>query len=71
MWRELGYKTKVQRIKRANSEQWYVSLPTQVAQAMEFEASESVEWFIEDKATLALKRDNAPALILKKKPPES
>jgi len=67
----MGFKTKVQRIKRNNSEQWYVGLPSQIAQAMEFEPSESVEWFIEDKSTLALKRDNAPSLILKKKHPES
>jgi hypothetical protein len=65
----MGYKTKVQRIKRANGEQWYVGLPAQIAQAMDFEPSEAVEWFIEDKATLALRRENAPALLLKKKPP--
>jgi hypothetical protein len=63
----LGYQTKVQKIKRANSEQWYISLPAQLAQAMEFEQSEPVEWFIEDKATLALKRHMAPEPILKKK----
>ena len=66
----MGYETKVQRIKRANSEQWYISLPTQLAQAMEFKKSETVEWFVEDKSTLALKRHNAPALILKKKQKE-
>jgi len=63
----LGYQTKVQLIKRANSEQWYINLPAQLAQAMEFEQSEIVEWFIEDKATLALKRHNTPETILKKK----
>lgn len=63
----MGYQTKVQYIKRANSEQWYVSLPVQLAQAMEFKQSETVEWFVEDKSTLALKRHNAPPLILKKK----
>jgi hypothetical protein len=62
----MGYKTKVQVIKRAKSEQWYINLPSQLAQAMEFAQSESVEWFVEDKATLALKRDKAPDSILKK-----
>jgi hypothetical protein len=65
----MGYPTKVQLIKRKNSEQWYINFPAQVAQAMEFEQSESVEWFIEDKTTLALKRTNPPASVLKKKPP--
>ena len=63
----MGYQTKIQSIKRANSEQWYVIFPAQVAQAMEFEPSETVEWFIEDKSTLALKRINTPEPILKNK----
>ena len=62
----MGCQTKVQLIKRAKSEQWYVGLPTQIAQAMEFEQSEVVEWFVEDKATLALKRHKSPEPILKK-----
>ena len=56
----MGYQTKVQLIKRAKSEQWYINLPAQLAQAMEFAQSEPVEWLVEDKATLALKRHNAP-----------
>jgi len=63
----MGYQTKVQLIKRAKSEQWYVNLPAQVAKALEFEQSEPVEWFIEDKSTLALKRHNVPEPVLKKK----
>lgn len=63
----MGYQTKVQLIKRAKSEQWYINLPAQLAQAMEFEQSETVEWFVEDKTTLALKRLNPPDAILKKK----
>jgi len=60
----MGYQTKVQLIKRATSEQWYVNLPAQIAKAMEFKRSETVEWFIEDKATLALKRLDAPGQVL-------
>ena len=62
----MGYQTKVQLIKRKESEQWYVNFPTQLAQAMEFKKGETVEWFIEDKSTLALKRPEAPEPILKK-----
>ena len=64
----MGVQTKVQQIKRAKSEQWYINLPAQLAQAMEFEQSEMVEWFVEDKSTLALKRLNAPKPVLKRKP---
>jgi len=62
----MGCQTKVQLIKRAKSEQWYVGLPAQLAQAMEFEQSETVEWFVEDKQTLALKRLKLQKQVLKK-----
>jgi len=62
----MGYQTKVQLIKRAKSEQWYINFPAQLAQAMEFEQSEVVEWLIEDKSTLVLKRIKAPEQVLKK-----
>jgi hypothetical protein len=63
----MGYATKVQLIKRKSSEQYYVNLPAQLAAAMEFERGEVVEWFVEDKATLALRRADAPKPILKQK----
>jgi antitoxin component of MazEF toxin-antitoxin module len=63
----MGYQTKVQVIKRASSVQWYINLPAQLAQALQFEQSEIVEWFVEDNATLALRRLNPPEPILKKK----
>lgn len=64
----MGYPTKIQLIKRKESEQWYINFPAAVAQAMEFEKGEIVEWFIEDKGLLALKRQSTPSAVLKKKP---
>lgn len=52
----MGYKTKVQLIKRARSQQWYVCFPSALAQAMEFAKSEVVEWVVESKHKLVLKR---------------
>lgn len=66
----MGFPTKVQLIKRKQSEQWYINFPSAVAQAMEFERGEVVEWSIEDKGLLALKRLKTPPLLLKKKPRE-
>ena len=57
----MGYPTKVQLIKRQQSEQWYINFPAAIAQAMEFERGETVEWIIEDKCQLVLKRQNVPA----------
>ena len=62
----MGFPTKVQLIKRKASEQWYVNFPSAIAQAMEFEKGEIVEWIIEDKGLLALKRRDVPESLLKK-----
>lgn len=62
----MGFPTKVQLIKRKASEQWYVNFPSAIAQAMEFEKGEIVEWIIEDKGLLALRRRDIPEYLLKK-----
>jgi bifunctional DNA-binding transcriptional regulator/antitoxin component of YhaV-PrlF toxin-antitoxin module len=64
----MGFPTKIQLIKRAKSEQWYINFPSAIAQAMEFERGEVVEWFIEDKHKMVLKRDESAIGSEKKKP---
>ena len=56
----MGYPTKVQLISRKDSKQWYVNFPSALAHALEFSKGEIVEWFIEDKQTLVLKRTCKP-----------
>jgi hypothetical protein len=58
----MGYPTKVQLINRKDSEQWYINFPSAIAQAMEFEKGEVVEWVIQDKAHLVLHRRSRAAL---------
>jgi len=67
----MGFPTKVQLIKRKASEQWYINFPSALAQAMEFSRGETVEWSVEDKSLLALRRLRPPASILKKTLPAS
>ena len=67
----MGFPTKVQLIKRQASEQWYINFPSAIAQAMEFSRGETVEWIVEDKTLLALRRLNAPPPALKKTPRDS
>jgi hypothetical protein len=67
----MGFPTKVQVIKRQASEQWYINFPSALAQAMEFSRGETVEWFVEDKSLLALRRDSTPPPVLKKTLPAS
>lgn len=63
----MGYPTKIQLIKRAKSEQWYINFPSAVAQAMEFERGETVEWLIDDHQKLVLMRSDNAVSPLKKK----
>lgn len=66
----MGYPTKVQLIKREKTaDQYYINFPTAIAEAMDFEKGEVVQWFIEDKANLILHRTQVPAspVTLKKK----
>ena len=63
----MGFPTKVQLIKRKDSQQWYINFPSAVAQAMEFQRGEVVEWIIEDKGRLVLRRRTPPATARKKK----
>ncbi len=67
----MGFPTKVQLIKRQASEQWYINFPSALAQAMEFSRGETVEWSVEDKSLLALRRLHPPAPVLKKTLPAS
>jgi hypothetical protein len=57
----MGYPTRVQLIDRKESQQWYINFPAPLAQAMEFEKGEVIEWVIQDKHTLVLHRTQAQA----------
>jgi hypothetical protein len=52
----MGYPTRVQLIKRKSSHQWYVNFPAALAEAMEFEKGELVEWVVKSRRKLILKR---------------
>ncbi len=62
----MGFPTKVQLIQRQDSQQWYINFPSAVAQAMEFTRGEIVEWIVEDKNCLLLRRRKVPTATLKK-----
>ena len=52
----MGYPTKVQLIKRSKSKQWYINFPSALAQAIEMEQGEIVEWILDDHKRLVLNR---------------
>jgi len=58
----MGYISKLQVIQRGNkNRQYYLICPAPLAQALELEKGESVEWVIEDKTTITIKRQNVKA----------
>jgi antitoxin component of MazEF toxin-antitoxin module len=55
----MGYQSTIQVIQRGGkNRQYYVICPAPLAQALEIEKSEVVEWVVEDKHTLILKRSS-------------
>lgn len=52
----MGLKTKIQLIKRKKSEQYYINFPSAIAQAMEFNKGDDVEWLIKSKNALTLRK---------------
>jgi hypothetical protein len=52
----MGYPTKVQLIQRKNSHKWYVNFPAPLAEALEFAKGEVVEWTIQGRDCLTLRR---------------
>ena len=57
----MGYPTRVQLIQRQESQQWYINFPAPLAQAMEFQKGEVIEWVIQDRNTLVLRRTTPAA----------
>jgi antitoxin component of MazEF toxin-antitoxin module len=53
----MGYLSKVQVIERARgSRQFYLICPAQLAEALEMQKGEEIEWVVEDKHTLVIRR---------------
>ncbi len=52
----MGYPTKIQLISREKGNQWYVNFPNALAEAMNFQKGETVEWSIETIKSLRMIR---------------
>jgi hypothetical protein len=62
----MGYTVKVQKVERPTNRSFYINLPAALADAIQLSKGEELEWFIEDKNTLILRRKK-PAKALKLK----
>lgn len=52
----MGYSTRVQLLRRKTSRQWFIGLPAPLAEALELEKGETIEWKIEDKNRITMIR---------------
>jgi hypothetical protein len=52
----MGYPIKLQKVERPTNRSYYVNLPVVLAEAMELDKGEELEWLMEDKNTLILLR---------------
>jgi hypothetical protein len=56
----MGYLSKLQVIQRSKGQrQFYLICPAPLAQALEMEKGETLEWIVEDKRTLTVRRVDA------------
>ena len=63
----MGYQSKVQVIQRGGIQrQFYLICPAPLAQALEMEKGETIEWVVEDQWTLRVKRLTASQAKSKK-----
>ena len=55
----MAYFSKLQVIERANgNRQYYLICPAPLAQALEMEKGETIEWVVEDKGTIVMRRES-------------
>ena len=63
----MGYLSKIQLIERANqTRQFYLICPAPLAEALELEKGEPIEWIVEDRNTLTVKRHSKASPKLRK-----
>ena len=65
----MPYPTKMQLIRRKKSQQFYVNFPSALAQALDCESGEELEWILLDRSQLVLNRRHPPPVELKTKLP--
>jgi len=63
----MGYFSKLQVIQRSKGQkQFYLICPAPLAQALEMEKGETLEWIVEDKRTLTVRRIDPKEAIRRK-----
>ena len=59
----MGYPTKIQLIQRPKNQQWHVNFPNALAEALQLQKGETVEWEIHSRDVIVMIRKEAPPAI--------
>jgi len=65
----MGHQIKIQRVERGTTKSYYVNFPAALAEAAQIEKGEALEWFVEDRNSLLLRRVKPKKSILKDRAP--
>jgi bifunctional DNA-binding transcriptional regulator/antitoxin component of YhaV-PrlF toxin-antitoxin module len=52
----MGYKVRIQRVDRPTNRSFYLNFPSPIADAVNMQKGEELEWFVEDRNTFVVKR---------------
>jgi antitoxin component of MazEF toxin-antitoxin module len=63
----MGYPVKIQKVERPTNRSYYVNLPAALADAIELQKGETMEWTIDDRNTLVLRRKTPRKSFIDKK----
>ena len=62
----MGYKVRIQRVDRPTNRSFYLNFPSPLADSVNMQKGEELEWLIEDRNTFVVKRTKPCNSFLKK-----
>ena len=62
----MGYKVRIQRVDRPTNRSFYLNFPSPIADSVNMQKGEELEWLVEDRNTFIIKRAKPRKSFLKK-----
>lgn len=62
----MGYKVRIQRVDRPTNRSFYLNFPAPIADAVNMQKGEELEWLVEDRNTFIIKQVKARKSFIKK-----
>lgn len=63
----MGYRIKIQKVDRPSNRSYYLNFPAPIADAVNMQKGEELEWIVEDRNTFIVRRVKPAKSFLKKK----